>query len=217
MMVLLIVGAASADFWLELVIPIPEQTEDTTAAFACPQGLESNLCNLLRAIDEENPEESLAMIQALNSDLIPAPSGETNRNSIAGDIDSTIVSVYTETLVRTGRFSEIDALHKAQGRADVWEIVADERVQRVLRFEDFEVSLGPDLRVYLSIAESPRSAAEMLGSGSAIEVGLLKGNIGAQNYILEPEIDITQYASVVIFSAPYGRVFSTAPLGQPIQ
>jgi hypothetical protein len=211
--------AASARYWLDVVVPInPEDIEEVASGFTCPTGLEAPICEALAVLYEENPIEADAMIGALLADPVPAPADEASEDSIAGDLDATTVSVFTTTLVRIGRFVELDALRNAVGTANIWEIVADDEIQRVLRLDpDFQVSQGPDLRVYLSIASQPDSAEEMLGNGSAVEVGVLKGNIGAQNYELPDELDITQYATVVIFSEEFQRIFSYAPLQQPVQ
>ncbi|HLA42611.1 MAG TPA: DM13 domain-containing protein, partial [Aggregatilineales bacterium] len=63
----------------------------------------------------------------------------------------------------------------------------------------------------------PRTPDEMMAGDSAVMLGVLKGHIGAQNYNIPLEIDISQYASVVIYSPQFERIFSTATLQQPIQ
>jgi hypothetical protein len=78
----------------------------------------------------------------------------------------------------------------------------------VLRLDDdFRVTNGPDLYVYLS---SPRSSAELHAAGD-FEVAVLNGNIGGQT---EPpvDLDIEGIRSVVIYCRRFTTVFSTAEL-----
>ena len=51
------------------------------------------------------------------------------------------------TAVLTGQFEGADSAHSGSGTATVYELADG---SRVLRFEDFEVTNGPDLRVYLA-------------------------------------------------------------------
>lgn len=212
----LIVLAASSPAWLETFAP--DQAGQAADAFPCPPAFLPDVCILLEEIDEENPLEAEAMIGALQAEPIPAPANENTIESLETIYDRDSVSVFSLTRVRTGQFTELDILHRAEGTANIWEIVADEEITRYVRFEeDFTVTRGPDLRVYLSINSEPRTREEVFASNTAIELGVLKGNTGGQNYRLDERIDITQYRSVVIFSTQYGTVFSTAPLQQPIQ
>jgi Electron transfer DM13 len=81
----------------------------------------------------------------------------------------------------------------------------------VLRLDDdFRVTNGPDLYVYLSGHASPRSSAELHAAGD-FEVAVLNGNIGGQT---EPpvDLDIEGIRSVVIYCRRFTTVFSTAEL-----
>lgn len=106
-----------------------------------------------------------------------------------------------------GSFSEVDRIHRAEGIATVYRIGKD----LVLRFDPFMSANGPDLYVYLSGHPRPRSNAEFQ-QGGVFEVAHLRGNIGAQNYALPPDLDLTTYKSVVIYCRPFHVVFSTATL-----
>ena len=44
-----------------------------------------------------------------------------------------------------------------------------------------------------------------------MELDKLKGNMGNQNYPI-PEMDLSQYRSVVIYCKPFHVIFSVAPL-----
>ncbi len=108
----------------------------------------------------------------------------------------------------TGQFGEIDGLHKGEGKAL---IVMLPDGQRFLRFEDFKVTNGPDLYVYLSGHAAPRDRVQ-LHQGAAFEVGRLKGNIGDQNYALPAEVDLSKFKSVAIYCKRFSVIFSTAEL-----
>jgi len=218
-LVLLNALAAAAPYWFAWLEPLrPQENQQESGGLACPPELGVEFCALLSAMYTENPQEAEAMIVALLGEPVPAPSNERAVDSIKAGLDLATVSVFSETRVRTGQFTTISPLHNARGVVNIWELVADNEISRILRFEDgFEVARGPDLRVFLSINPEPRNADELFAGDSAIEIGVLKGNVGGQNYVLSNELDVTQYQSVVIFSPTYERIFSSALLQQPIR
>jgi hypothetical protein len=107
-----------------------------------------------------------------------------------------------------GRFGVVDAIHKGEGTAAILRL-ADRT--RVLRLDDFRVTNGPDLYVYLSGHPAPRSSAELHMDG-AFEVARLKGNIGSQTYDLPADLDLSGFRSAVIYCRRFTTVFSTAEL-----
>lgn len=110
-------------------------------------------------------------------------------------------SVELQTLVK-GSFVEVDAVHKGSGTARI--ILQEGR--RYLRFENFRVTNGPDLYVYLSESKTPGNDLKSLDK--YISLGLLKGNVGDQNYeIPEPFRD---YDTAVIWCQKFGVLFSYA-------
>ncbi|MEM7117835.1 MAG: DM13 domain-containing protein [Chloroflexota bacterium] len=104
-----------------------------------------------------------------------------------------------------GQFVDADAFHQGSGNATIYQ----QGNQRVLRFEDFEVTNGPDLHVLLSTSPDPTSSGDI---GEYIDLGQLKGNQGSQNYEIPDDVDLSQYQSVVIYCMPFHVVFSTATL-----
>ena len=75
----------------------------------------------------------------------------------------------------TGAFRSYE--HATSGRARV---IATADGRRYVRFEDFETSNGPALKVYLSAA--PASGPGDSFDDRFVDLGDLKGNIGSQNY-----------------------------------
>ncbi len=105
---------------------------------------------------------------------------------------------------RSGTFNEIDFIHKGKGKALLYGISAD---KKLLRFEDFEVTNGPDLYVYLTRTENPR---EDIARGEFINLGKLKGTVGNQNYEINNLSE--DYKTVVIWCKQFSVLFSFAVL-----
>ena len=80
----------------------------------------------------------------------------------------------------------------------------------LLRFEDFFVTEGPDLYVYLVSAENPATSGDF---GAYVDLGLLESNVGSQEYVISPDVDVSQYQSVVVYCLAYDVLFATASLG----
>ncbi len=72
-----------------------------------------------------------------------------------------------------------------------------------MRFENFEVTNGPDLRVYLTSEGDVKNG---------LHLEKLKGSMWNQNYLLE-NIDLQIYDTVVIYCQPFGVYFGEAQLG----
>jgi len=100
-------------------------------------------------------------------------------------------------IIKTGEFEGL-AGHNAQGIAKI--IQGNDMT--FLRFENFEVTNGPDLRVYITQDGDIKNG---------IHLENLKGSKGNQNYELN-DIDIEQYNSVVIYCQPFGVYFAEASL-----
>jgi hypothetical protein len=107
----------------------------------------------------------------------------------------------------SGQFGEIDTIHKGEGKATIFKLPDG---QRVLRFEGFKVTNGPDLYVYLSGHAAPRNSEQVHQNG--VELAQLKGNIGDQNYVLPADLDLATIKSAVIYCKQFSVVFSTAEL-----
>ena len=112
------------------------------------------------------------------------------------------------TILAMGQWQGADSFHQAQGKALLVRL-PDGR--RFVRFEDFKVTNGPDLYVYLSGHPSPRTSAQ-LHEGGAFEVAQLKGNIGNQNYELPAGLDVSSVKSVTIYCKRFSVLFGSAQL-----
>lgn len=106
----------------------------------------------------------------------------------------------------TGSFQDADDFHQGSGTATVYEL---EDGSRVLRFEDFEVTNGPDLHVLLVPDGAPSDRDDLTGY---VDLGSLKGNVGNQNYEIPTDVDISEFGSIVIYCEPFHVLFASASL-----
>jgi len=111
-------------------------------------------------------------------------------------------------VIASGQFGVVDGIHHGQGLAKLLTLPDG---KHVLRFENFNVTNGPDLYVYLSGHASPRDSRQLHERG-AFEVAQLKGNVGDQNYELPADLDVGGFESAVIYCRRFSVVFSTAEL-----
>ncbi len=110
-------------------------------------------------------------------------------------------------VVRLVEGAFIDRSHPTEGVAVV---LNDGTQQRFLRFEDFATDNGPDLNVYLSSAPADASAGEF--DDDFVDLGDLRGNIGAQNYEIPTDVDLSHHSTVVIWCVRFRVAFGAAEL-----
>ena len=110
-------------------------------------------------------------------------------------------------VVRQVEGAFIDRSHPTEGVAVV---LNDGTQQRFLRFEDFATDNGPDLNVYLSSAPADASAGEF--DDDFVDLGDLRGNIGAQNYEIPTDVDLSHHSTVVIWCVRFSVAFGAAEL-----
>lgn len=106
---------------------------------------------------------------------------------------------------RRGTFVSLD--HGTAGSVQVVEL-ADSN--RVLRIEGLDTSNGPDLFVYLST--NPADGDEGAFDDDFVNLGRLKGNKGDQNYEVPANVDLSRYASVVIWCDRFNSAFGAADI-----
>lgn len=109
-----------------------------------------------------------------------------------------------------GSFTGADRFHQGEGTATIFELGPGERI---LRFEDFRVTNGPDLRVLLVNTPNPEGHSDLDDAGY-VELGKLKGNVGSQNYDIPDTVSLSDVESVVIYCKPFRVVFSVATLAK---
>lgn len=93
-----------------------------------------------------------------------------------------------------------DGIHDARGTAKVLERAGG---GQVLRLEDFFSTNGPELHVYLAADTT---------DGDYVDLGILKGNRGDQNYDIPEGTDLSRHGTVLIWCKPFGVLFGSAEL-----
>ena len=141
---------------------------------------------------EQMPQKVKDMIMEESATLPTTVSEEMD-----GMMDKDSSKENSVVITKTGEFEGL-AGHKAEGIAKI--IQANDMT--FLRFENFEVTNGPDLRVYITAGGDVHQG---------IQLEKLKGSRGDQNYFLE-NIDLGVYDTVVIYCQPFGVYFGQASL-----
>ena len=108
--------------------------------------------------------------------------------------------------LESGRFYSI--LHPTEGTATIFQMGDG---TRVLRLTSFSTSNGPDVHVYMVAADDAKDVATVQQAGF-IDLGVLKGNIGDQNYSLGSDLDPAKYRAVSIWCKRFSVNFGAAAL-----
>ena len=106
----------------------------------------------------------------------------------------------------SGQFYSI--LHPTAGTAAIYRMGDG---SRVLRFTDFSTSNGPDVHVYMVAADDAKDIATVQRAGF-VDLGVIKGNIGDQNYTLPDDLDLAKYRAVSIWCKRFSVNFGAAAL-----
>ncbi len=92
-----------------------------------------------------------------------------------------------------------DGIHNAEGTAKILSL--DDA--QFLRLEDFKATNGPDLHVYLATDEE---------ATDYVDLGLLKANIGNQNYQIPEGTDLSKYDTALVWCKQFSVLFGHANL-----
>jgi Electron transfer DM13 len=108
--------------------------------------------------------------------------------------------------LESGQFYSI--LHPTKGTATILQMGDG---SHVLRLTSFSTSNGPDVHVYMVAADDAKDVATVQQAGF-IDLGVLKGNIGDQNYTLGTDLDLAKYRAVSIWCKRFSVNFGAAAL-----
>jgi len=106
----------------------------------------------------------------------------------------------------SGQFYSI--LHPTAGTATIYQLGDG---SRVLRFTNFSTSNGPDVHVYMVASDDAKDVATVQQAGF-IDLGVIKGNLGDQNYTLGNDFDLAKYRAVSIWCKRFSVNFGAAAL-----
>ncbi len=104
------------------------------------------------------------------------------------------------SVIATGAFMDGEPGHVNSGEARL----LHDGSAYILRFENFVVTNGPGLNVYLT--QGPRVAP------GDLDLGPLKASQGSSNYLLPDGVDPRSYGYVVIWCVPFSVQFGFASL-----
>jgi hypothetical protein len=108
--------------------------------------------------------------------------------------NTNMASIYE---IRSGNFTNSGNISKVSGVSRILSVNDNE----FLRFEHFNITNGPELHVYFT------NKGDLANSK---DLGILKGNIGPQNYFLGNIAN--QYDTIVIASKPFKMAYAKAML-----
>ena len=106
----------------------------------------------------------------------------------------------------SGQFYSI--LHPTAGTAAIYQLGDG---TRVLRFTSFRTSNGPDVHVYMVASDDAKDLATVEHAGF-VDLGVIKGNLGDQNYTLGGDLDLAKYRAVSIWCKRFSVNFGAAAL-----
>lgn len=114
----------------------------------------------------------------------------------------------TAEAIETGTFH--GRVHSTSGRATIYR---EANGGLILRLTNFKTSNGPDVHVVLIAAKDAADDANFLKTSTErLELGLLKGNEGDQNYDIPSGTDLTKFQTVSIYCERFNANFGAAPL-----
>jgi hypothetical protein len=106
----------------------------------------------------------------------------------------------------SGQFYSI--LHPTAGNATIYQMGDG---TRVLRFTGFSTSNGPDVHVYMVASDDAKDVATVQQAGF-VDLGVIKGNVGDQNYPLGGDLNLAKYRAVSIWCKRFSVNFGAAAL-----
>ncbi len=192
--VIVAVGAA-------LTSPLFYETEINEPLPTALNQIEEGLTfDALENMDDEKRQDIVNKMPEQVKDMVMEKATTMTRTVSEGmdDLMDKSESQAAPAIIKTGKFEGLGG-HEGQGIAKI--ISAGEK--SFLRFEDFKVTNGPALHVYMTQdGDVP----------NGINLGKLKGNSGDQNYVLTDDIDTKVYNTAVVYCKFFGIYFAEATL-----
>jgi hypothetical protein len=180
----------------EIDEPLPEGAES-------PQQLSEQTLEFMSMSEDERIETGTQMSEEEKDRIMQDFSTINNTvdESMSSEMQASQSENVSDGLLLTGSFVGVgDGIHDAEGTAMV---IPLENGGSVLRLEDFSVTNGPDLYVYLSTDQS---------ASDFVNLGRLKANIGNQNYEIPAGTDMTKYDMVLIWCRAFSVLFGSSEL-----
>ncbi|MDQ3305711.1 MAG: DM13 domain-containing protein, partial [Actinomycetota bacterium] len=112
----------------------------------------------------------------------------------------------TTTVASTGSFYRMD--QSGTGTVSIYRL---DDGSHALRLDEFFVTPNVDLEIHLSPLAAPQTTEEFMGTPS-VSVAPLDVTAGSMNFVIPPEVDPAQYASVVIWCPLIDSAYAAATL-----
>lgn len=141
----------------------------------------------------------------------PATAGDPAIRSGAGEADGAdhdVPDPVAEPVALAAGSFDSRNRYTVTGQATVYELPDS---ARILRLEGFESTNGPDLFVYLTVGDATEPSDAALVA-DYVDLGVLRGNVGEQNYVIDPEVDLGRFDTVVIWCRRFSSAFGAADL-----
>ena len=210
-------AALVSDLWIPEVQPIL-QNDNTSETFSCPSYVENAQCKEIAQLTETNEALAEQLMDSLDPDNDIPTLNEMEVMEFAEDMNENTSDEPSTSKVKTGGFIKLDnfgEILKTDGVVAIYEVIISGNLEgRILNFdEDFATISAPNLEVYLSPRQTVQTPNQLFDdTNSPIEVAVLRGNIGTQNFELQTTLDLTIYNSVVIYNEDYNLIIAVAPL-----
>jgi len=114
----------------------------------------------------------------------------------------------TSETVASGQFRGADRSHRGSGTA---RIIRRANGDMIVQLENFSVTRGPDLRIWVTDAPDVRNA-RAARRANHVDLGRLQRSNGDQSYAIPADAIGGNHQSVVIWCRAFGVLFASAPL-----
>ena len=197
----------AATFTFPLWLPIVEN-RGAAPVEAFP-GLAVQLQDDFLSLPQEQQRAYLAFAEQDTARALAMVTAALSPRTELSEEEQAMPALDSPTTVASGTFQRIDAIRWAQGTVNIYQ---DANNTLTMRLEDFSMLPAPDLRLFFSAAETPQTSEEMtMADVEPVDIAPLRATNGSQNYPL-PDVDLTQFRSVVIYSPSLDLVYTYAPL-----
>lgn len=210
-------AALISSLWIPEVQPVL-QDSDNAETFSCPSYVEEPQCREVAQLSEVNEDLAEQLMDSLNPDNDIRTLNEMEIEEFASDMNTNTSDEPSLSKVKTGGFVKLETfgeILETEGVVAIYEVIISGNLEgRILNFdEDFSTISAPNLEVYLSPRQTVQTPNQLFDeTNPAVEVAVLRGNIGAQNFELQTTLDLTIYNSVVIYNEDYNLIIAVAPL-----
>jgi hypothetical protein len=107
------------------------------------------------------------------------------------------------TILAQGELQFVDSVHNGKGPVRLVQV----GTQKLVRFENVEITNAPDVHVYLS-----RESGGKWAESTSLYLGALKATNGSFNYDIPASADLSLYKSVVVWCRAFAVLVTWADL-----